>query len=225
MVGIVSLQIITINFMFDDVHHWGACAKCGEWKQAIALLQELLEVKNLELDVALRWKFRKLMVLAVLNLGAWCGVPMGTLDIWIFQRRFSNVKIPWFPEDSTVPISAAETRNGDPQKGTRTEHMGTMVWHMPLNRKNIWGLVKTSYYHIQGSNHPLTSYLEGTVSVPNVWLIATWFISWWCWGTIRSCHQRLHQWTGMASGVADSFWSEFSTFDSTFLAELWLNDG
>ncbi|CAL1146703.1 unnamed protein product, partial [Cladocopium goreaui] len=28
-----------------------ACAKSGEWKQAIALLQELLEVKNLELDV------------------------------------------------------------------------------------------------------------------------------------------------------------------------------
>ena len=94
MVGIVSLQIITtINFMFDDVHHWGACAKSGEWKQAIALLQELLEVKNLELDVALRWKFRKLMVLLVLNLGAWCGVPMGTLDLSIFQRRFSNVNL------------------------------------------------------------------------------------------------------------------------------------
>ena len=61
MAGIVSLQIITINFMFDDVHHWGACAKSGEWKQAIALLQELLEVKNLELDVALGWKFRKLI--------------------------------------------------------------------------------------------------------------------------------------------------------------------
>ena len=106
-------------------------------------------------------------VLVVLNLGAWCGVSW-TLDMLIFQRRYTSqfTMISW--RFNCAHIHSRNTKWRRPEG--KWEHMGAMVWHMPLNRKNIWVLVKTSSYHIQGSNHPLTSY-GGTVSVPNVWLI------------------------------------------------------